>query len=86
MPSQQVLTDFARTCPRDVIAYNYDVLYTNDDVTTHPPNTTLQHKNKARTVPILLLTMHSLFMTGGGLAKKGVGHKVFLTENGGRGT
>jgi hypothetical protein len=26
---------------------------------------------------------HSLFMTGGGLAKKGVGHEVFLTEKGG---
>jgi hypothetical protein len=25
---------------------------------------------------------HSLFMTGGGLAKKGVGHEVFLTEKG----
>jgi hypothetical protein len=23
---------------------------------------------------------HSLFMTGGGLAKKGVGYEVFLTE------
>ena len=29
---------------------------------------------------------HSLFMTGGGLAKKGVGHEVFLTEKGGGGT
>jgi hypothetical protein len=35
MPTQQVLSDFVRTYPRDVIAYNYDVLYTNDDVTTH---------------------------------------------------
>jgi predicted nucleic acid-binding Zn finger protein len=26
---------------------------------------------------------HSLFMAGGGLAKKGVGHEVFLTEKGG---
>ena len=26
---------------------------------------------------------HSLFMTGGGLAKKGLGHEVFLTEKGG---
>ena len=29
MPTQQVLSDFVGTCPRDVIAYNYDVLYTN---------------------------------------------------------
>ena len=35
MPTQQVLSDFVRFRPRDVIAYNYDVLYTNDDVTTH---------------------------------------------------
>ena len=26
---------------------------------------------------------HSLFMTGSGLAKKRVGHEVFLTEKGG---
>ena len=26
---------------------------------------------------------HSLFMTGGGLAKKGEGHEVFLTKKGG---
>ena len=26
---------------------------------------------------------HSLFMTGGGLAKKGVGHEVFFTVKGG---
>jgi hypothetical protein len=30
MYSQQVLSNFVRTCPRDVIAYNYDVLYTNE--------------------------------------------------------
>ena len=32
---------------------------------------------------LLLIRDHSLFMTGGGLAKKGVGHEVFLTEKGG---
>ena len=36
MSSQQVLTDFARTCPRDVNAYNYDVV--NDDA---PPQSML---------------------------------------------
>ena len=30
MPSQQVSHDLVQTCPRDVIAYNYDVLYTNE--------------------------------------------------------
>ena len=31
----------------------------------------------------IIIRDHSLFMTGGGLAKKGVGHEVFLTEKGG---
>jgi hypothetical protein len=30
MPSQQVSHDLAQTCRRDVNAYNYDVLYTNE--------------------------------------------------------
>jgi hypothetical protein len=32
---------------------------------------------------IIVVGDHSLFMTGGGLAKKGVGHEVFFTEKGG---
>ena len=32
---------------------------------------------------ILYLRDHSLFMMGGGLGKKGVGHEVFFSERGG---
>ena len=51
MYSQQVLSNFVRTCPPDVIAYNYDVLYTNDDVTT-PPHSS----SSLRTCPRVVIT------------------------------
>jgi hypothetical protein len=46
-----------------------------------PPSPTSQKGSSVKT--LVLVRDHSLFMTGGGLAKKGVGHEVFFSERGG---
>jgi hypothetical protein len=61
MPTQQVLSNFTRTGPHDVIAYNYDVLYTNYEVvdihhlTLHLLTSPPPHPSSSSS-PLLLLT------------------------------